>query len=287
MERLIALLVKFSNALIFLVLEIIAFSLIVNYNTQQGAVYSSFVMSVGGYFKSINDDLISYFNLEQKNQKLVTQNIDLQNKVIKLEAELNAFKHRIPYKRDYIVLSDSQISYPSYNLLHSKVINNTTHYKYNYLTLNKGSNQGIKKDMGVISTEGVAGFIIDVTPEYSIAMSVLNQNFKISTKIKTKDIFCNLIWKETDPQYANISYIPVHVPIQIGDTVITSGHNTFFPEGIMVGKIEKVMSPKEDLGFHHIRIKLSTNFRTLDNVYLVQHKNSEIIDSLNKKFLTK
>ena len=144
---------------------------------------------------------------------------------------------------------------------------------YNYLTLDKGWEQGIRTEMGVISTDGVVGITIGVSKNFTSVMSVLNKNFHLSARLKKNNYFGTLSWEGTDYRYATLTEIPHHVDIQAGDTVITSGYSAIFPEGIPVGIVEK--AELRDAIFFTATVKLFTDFKHL--VYV------DIIGNLKKQ----
>jgi hypothetical protein len=100
------------------------------------------------------------------------------------------------------------------------------------MTLNKGAMHGIKPDMAVISSNGIAGIVRDVSEHYSTVMSVLNWNSKISSKIKKNEYFGSTIWDGESADIASLIDIPIHAPLAVGDSIVTSEFSTIFPEGI-------------------------------------------------------
>jgi rod shape-determining protein MreC len=137
--------------------------------------------------------------------------------------------------------------------------------------------------MGVISSDGVVGIIIETSENYSLGISLLNQYFRLSSKIKSSNIHGTIRWRGYNPRIVHLEYIPLHIPVQVGDTVITSSYSNYFPEGYHIGKIIDVKDPKDGQGFHEILVLLSTDFYKLENVYLVKNQHQSELKTLNQK----
>ncbi len=159
-----------------------------------------------------------------------------------------------------------------YEYIPAKVIRNTTHLTQNYITLNKGSNQGIKPDMGVISDAGVVGIVQTVSPKFSKVIPVLNPQAIISTKFKRNNYYGPLVWDGKDYRYARLDDIARHVKFSLGDTLITSGLVKTFPEGIFVGTINN-FNIKESDAYYNIQVKLGVDFRMLTHVKVINYLN--------------
>jgi len=158
---------------------------------------------------------------------------------------------------------------------------NTTNKRNNYLTLNKGSNQGIAKDMGVITSTGIVGIVKEVSANFSSVISVLHKETKISAKVKKNGHLGTVIWTGGDYSNGELIDIPTHVKPVIGDTIITSGYSTSFPEGIMIGTISDFKIVKGD-NFYTITIKFSTDFNNISYAYVIRNIMKDELDKLNK-----
>ena len=159
-----------------------------------------------------------------------------------------------------------------YKLISAKVINSSTNKLQNYITLNKGSRDGIQADMGVISSEGVVGIVKTVSTKFSVVIPILNQNIKINTKFKKNNYSGPLVWNGEDYRIAKLTDIARHVEFSLGDTLVTSGFTSTFPEGIPVGTIED-FNIKESEPYYNIKVLLSVNFRTLSHVKVINYLN--------------
>src|SRR5665648_1074151 len=163
----------------------------------------------------------------------------------------------------------------------SNVLTGTVYEKFstmeNYISLNKGSRQGIKPDMGIICAGGVVGVITNVSPNYSTGLSLLNKRLSIPAKINKNNYFGSLVWDGEHFNTADLKEIPFHNIVNVGDTVVTSGFSSVFPEGIMIGTI-KNFDVESGTNFYNIKVELSTNFKTLKYVEVVQNtKQTELM----------
>ncbi len=157
-----------------------------------------------------------------------------------------------------------------YEYIPAGVVNNSVTKRNNYITLNRGSNHGILPQMGVISESGIVGIVMSVSPNYSTVLSLLNNNCKISAKVKKNGAFGSLVWDGDDPSIARLLDVNKHVPVATNDLVITSNYSTIFPEGIPIGKIYAHSLDAGD-NFHTIKVELFTDFSTVSTVYVIRN----------------
>src|SRR5690606_32267508 len=162
----------------------------------------------------------------------------------------------------------------------AKVVNNSLHLNRNYLTLDKGRKHGIKKGMGVFNEDGIVGRVKGVSNNFASVISLLHTESLVSSKIKKSDVFGSTKWDGRDSRKAKLIYVPRHVAIEEGDTIVTSGYNSVFPEGINIGIVEEVASGDET-NYLDITLKLAADFSKITYVYLVENKMAAELDSLN------
>lgn len=171
-------------------------------------------------------------------------------------------------------LNTDSIDNPSrYEFTVASVVNNSVHQKNNYITINKGSLDGIKKDMGVITSNGVVGTVLNVSANFSTIKSLLHPDTKISVSVdSTATAFGSLVWGDnTESRFAMVRDIPNHVKLYVGQPIYTSGYSTKFPKGIKVGYIVQTDIVSGG-SFKDIRILLTTKFEKLTHVYIVKDK---------------
>jgi rod shape-determining protein MreC len=179
-------------------------------------------------------------------------------------------------QEQYPVNRPDTVDAPAYIFTSAKVISNSVNKQLNYITLNKGSRHGIKPDMGIIDASGIVGVITDVSPNYSTGLSMLNRRLSVPAKITKNNYFGSLVWDGENYNSADLREIPFHIIVNVGDTVVTSGYSNVFPEGIMIGTIKK-FDVESGTNFYNIKVELSTNFKTLKYVEVVQNtKRSEL-----------
>ncbi len=233
---------------------------------------SAFVNSsnyIAGNIYNLRSNITNYFNLKQINEQLAHQNTVL------LESIPGTF---LQTDQQIFTLSDKQYR-KQFSYYNAKVINNSVRNRNNYITLNKGRIHGIKPDMGVITPQGVIGIVKEVSGNFSSVISLLHSDVQISAKIKKNDQLGTILWEGYDYKKATMLYIPPHVQLSHGDTIITSGFSSIFPEGIMIGTIAEYEIKRGD-NFFTIDLDLSVDFNKLNFVYVVSNIYKEELTDL-------
>lgn len=274
MRNFIQFLVKNSFIFLFLSLEIVAFFLIVKNNEYQSSkVFNSSNYLVGNLMASVKE-VKDYLQLKEVNQNLAQQNAELLSK------DKRSF---VKIFGNSVVINDTTY-YQKYVYTTAKVINNSTNNRENYLTLDQGEINGIKPGMAVIGTNGVVGIVKNVSPHFSSIISLLHQKISISGKIKKSNYFGSVMWDsdQNNHRSALLKEIPNHVQLQKGDTIITSGFSTIFPEGVPIGIVKDFDLPKGS-NFYEITIELTTDFKQVSHVYIVKSLTKEEQQSLEAK----
>jgi rod shape-determining protein MreC len=257
---------RYFNFLFFLVLQILSLTLLVRYNETHEAVYAGVANEVTGRINLQYNKVQNYFHLKENNRLLLEENTRLKN-LMQINFE-NADSNRITQLDSLI--RDTLGHQRKYTWLPAKVVNNTVSQQYNYLTLHRGANQGVKKDMAVIGPQGVVGTVIEVTENFSRVMSLLHRNSKVSSMLKKEGVTGTVEWDGKDPHFLILRNIPKSIPVVKGDSVVTSSYSANFPSHIMVGTVEEVLNEPSS-NFFIIRIKTSTNFYILEYVNLVEN----------------
>lgn len=270
MQRLFLFIYKYRAFLSFLFLEIICLWFIVQNNNYQSAKYFNSSNRISGNMLATSRGVEDYFNLKEVNQDLAAENASLRKQIEQYHQSL--YNINVRQNQDAELLQ-------KYEYIPAKVIKNSTRRFENYITVNKGSKHGIEPGMGVIDQNGVVGKVKNVSRNFSVIISVLHGNSLISSKIKrTKDL-CTIKWDGKNYQEVNLLYLPRHVQLQAGDTVVTSGYNAIFPEEVPVGIIESY-EISEDALFYNVKVKLITDLNRLSYVYLVKNNMKIEQDSL-------
>ena len=157
-----------------------------------------------------------------------------------------------------------------FNYIAANVVGNAIVQQYNYLTINRGTNHGIHKDMGVFTHKGLVGIVVDATPHFARVMSVLNEQSSISVSVKRNNYFGSLTWRSRDPRILDVEGIPKHAGLQKGDTLVTSGYSELFPPGLYVGTIERV-SVESGSNFYTCKVKLDLDMGNIQHVYIIDN----------------
>lgn len=207
--------------------------------------------------------ITSYFNLRDINFDLQRNNAELEMQVQKLKAQIT----QLGEKAELDSLSRSPLV-DRYRFTIAKVINNSINKPHNYITIDKGELDGIKPEMGVIDQNGVVGIVNVVGKHSARVISLLNNNLRISCRIRKSDQVGSLVWDGVNPQSAVLEELPRHATFHKGDTVVTSGYSTTFPEGVPVGVVVGVMKDYDE-NFYALRVKLFTDFSTLSTVRVI------------------
>ncbi|GAE16008.1 rod shape-determining protein MreC [Bacteroides pyogenes JCM 6292] len=225
MRNLINFLLKYNYWFLFILLEVASFVLLFRFNRYQQSAFFTSANMVAGIVYEISGGISSYFHLKSANSDLLDRNIVLEQQIRNLERALK--EHRM----DSITINAiREIPQTDYKLFKAEVIKNSINLGDNYITLNKGYNEGIRPEMGVVDGNGIVGIVYETSPSYSLVISVLNSKSNISCKIVGSDYFGYLKWERGDSRYAYLKDLPRHAEFNLGDTVVTSGFSTVFPE---------------------------------------------------------
>ncbi len=243
-----------------------------NYNNYQKVMYLNSSSAVTGAIYNSFNSVFSYFSLAKVNEELAAENAKLRSHLKEDNEELKTI---VENENTAFVSEDSAL----FRFVSAKVINNSVNKPFNYITLNKGRKDGIKPDQGIITSDGIVGVITDVSESYSVGLSLLNQRWSVSAKLKKNGFLGSLLWSGDDYRYAELMEIPFHVELTLGDTVTTSGYSSIFPEGIMIGTIQDFNKPSGE-NYYEIEVKLITNFKALSYVEVIENLHREEIKEL-------
>jgi rod shape-determining protein MreC len=272
MRNLFTFIVRHNFIFFFLFLQLISFWFMVQKGAYQGSniLNSSNAMIAGIYQVSANAK--EYFNLREENERLANENVVLRNS---LKSNLYVLPLKVYKIRDTIYRQQ-------YSYISSKVVNSSVNKRRNYLTLNVGEDMGVKRDMGVVSSNGVVGIVTDVSGNFASVMSLLHKDLRVNCQLKRDGSFGPLVWDGEDYRHCNLTDIPTHARIRAGDTVMTSELSGIFPEGIMVGTVVSFERRKNE-SFYTVRVKLNADLKKVNHVYVIKNKFKQERDSLELK----
>lgn len=263
MRNLLEFLAKYNHWFVFLILEVVSMVLLFQYNSYQGSAWFSSANAVTGKLYEWDANVETFFSLTKVNQELTQRNAYLEQEVQKLSDSLvSVTKDSSIYHRDQFALLRN------YRLIPAKVVANSVDKPGNLMTIDKGSADGIHKDMGVISGTGVVGIVYLVAEHYAIVIPVLNTKSNISCMIQNRGYFGYLHWKGGVSDLAYLEEVPRHAHFKLGDYVVTSGYSAVFPPGVRVGRILHVFNSADGLSYR-VQLRLSTDFARLRDVCVI------------------
>jgi rod shape-determining protein MreC len=269
MQQIIYFFQKFKYFLFFLFLECIALTLTFNNLNFHKSKFVNSANSVTGIFYSTLSNSMEYLSLKSKNQSLQEENTQLKN---------DLEKNKLFFSTDILVL-DTVKYHQKYTYTEAKIINNNYSKPHNFLTINRGVNEGIVKEMGVINRKGIIGITENVSNNYTRVQSILNKNSNINARLKGNTAyFGTLKWNSIDYNTVQLHDIPRQAPLKIGDTIETGGKSTIFPEGIPIGTVSKIN--KRNTANSKINVTLFNDMSNLENVYVVKNLHKQEIQLL-------
>lgn len=258
---------RYLNFLIFLVLQVVCIAILVSYNKTHEAVFSNISMEVTGWTDKQYNSVESYFRLKNENRRLVEENNALRNMLA------SNFSGPDTSKSFFIdsLVKDTTGKVRKFTWLPAKVINNSISSQTNYITLERGTKQGVKKGMAVVAPgNSIVGVVMSTSENYSIIMSLLHRNSKVSSMLKKDNNAGTLEWDGKDPLVLTLKNIPKSAKVVKGDTVLTSQYSSVFPYGLMVGKITAIEADPSS-NFFTLKVRPTTNFSAIQYVYLVDN----------------
>ena len=265
MRNLLDFLAKYSYWLLFVLLEAISFVLLFRFNSYQGSVWFSSANIVAGKIYDTSSKIESYFQLSKINEQLTQRNLYLEQRLAKLERDLGDSAADTAMNKSLLL----QSLHP-YRLIPAKVVGMSWNRRDNLLTINKGEDDGVKKDMGVVCGTGVVGIVYLTSAHYAIVIPVLNSQSNISCIIQGRGYFGYLHWIGGSISEAYVDDVPRHAHFKLYENVVTSGYSSVFPAGVMVGKILHVYNSTDQMSYR-LKVELATDFGKLRDVCVIDN----------------
>lgn len=270
MQQIFNFIFKNSNRLLFLLLLCVSLLLTIqSHSFHKSRIISSANFLSGGVYEKMNN-ISEYLNLRTENEALALENARLKSIVFNTKDTLAL------QKIDKIKGVDPK------DIVVSKVIHNSYNVHENFLTLNSGSLQGVKPDMGVINSLGIIGIIDKTSPKYSTVISILNVKSRINAKIKKSNHFGSLNWNGKSTGFVQLVDVPRLASVRKGDTIVTGGQSVIFPENINIGTIHKVYVD-DKTNYYTLDIKLFNDMTNLGHVYIIKSEDREELNNLEKR----
>ncbi len=264
MDILVAIWKQFKVLIVFLLLEIIALFMLFSLNSYQNSFVFRTITSLRGNLLESFSLAEDYLNLYSENRELSEQNANL------LELLKNS-KDRAK--------TSSVFEKEKYHCIPAKVSYGTIGSPDNYLIVNKGQKDGIKPEMAVVSKSGLVGIVYAVSSDYASVLPLINTSFSCLVAVQDTTLGAGTSWNARDYRYVDVKGVPLHLKINENDSIFTNKNSTLYPERELIGLVKEVQ--KENLGkSFSLKVKLATNFSSLQNVYILENRDREQIDSL-------
>ena len=272
MQQLVFFIQKYKYLLFFLILQVIALTLTINnHNFHKSKFISSANFLTGNLYEKTSN-VSSYFDLKEHNGLLINENQKLLNEIESLKSLIS--------KKGITTDGDSLLSNTNFQYISGKIIKNEFSKPYNFITINRGESDGVKKEMGIVNSKGIIGITEKTSDSYTRVQSILNKNNFINAKFKTNNHYGSLTWNGEDYNIVQLTDIPRQAIYKVGDTIITGGKSSIFPEGIPIGKVLK--KTEATTSFNTIDIMLFNDMSNLRDVYIIQNFDKDEINNLEK-----
>lgn len=263
MHNLTEFLAKYKHWFLFVALEVLSMVLLFRFNDYQGSVWFTSANYVTGMAYEATSKVTSYLSMVALNEKLTKRNVELEQQVRELSSKL------YDKTKDSIYLQKGQYHFLSkFRLIQAKVVSNSLDRPDNFITINKGTWDGVRKDMGVACGNGVVGIVYMAGIHYAVVIPVLNSKSNISCSIQGRNYFGYLHWNGGASNMAYLDDVPRHAKFKLGDRIVTSGYSSVFPAGVLVGKIKHVYNSEDGLSYR-LAVQLSTDFGNLRDVCVI------------------
>ena len=258
---------RYINFLFFLVLQGFCLFLLFSYNRFHNAIFMNVANEVTGKIYKQYNNVEYYFQLKRTNDSLIKANERLYNK-LRQDFSMPDTDNRVALDT---IKVDSLEKYRKFLYMQSKVIGNTVNLPNNYIQLDRGALQGLKKDLGVIdANNAVVGTVIDVSNNYAVVMSLLHMQSSISAKLRKTGELGTVVWDGKTPNIVVLKDIGKNAKVNKGDSVITSGFSDKFPYGLLIGTIDEIITDKSSNSYT-LRVKTAANFNTIQFVYVINN----------------
>lgn len=272
MQQILFFLSKNSTKLLFLVLLVVSLTLTIQTHSYHRSKAFTSANAVSGSIYEKTHAVEEYLSLKFQNDMLAEENAKLKQILYNSQIVLDSSFHVRP---DLRIVND----YKTYS---TKIINNSYLKKENYLTVRGGNSQGFTKDMGVINSKGVVGIVENVSKNFATVQSILNTKTKIGAKVRNTDHFGTIIWDGKNAGYVQLIDVPKLAQLHKGDSIVTGGISTIFPENIPIGVVDKVFTSKAS-NFYTISVRLFNDMTNINHVYLIENVHFEEIQQLEEE----
>lgn len=267
----------FVSAAIFIILEVAALAMLSSSSSLQNIWLNRASHRVLAFFWGGGEKVRQHFRLDKQNEELALENARLKNELMLYKAAAEAKDEAA-----HAAVPEDRVKF---NFTPASIVKMSRNSAHNYIILNKGSEDGIKPNSGIISTHGVLGIVTAVDKHHSYGLSVMNNNISVSVRIGQLGIVAPMSWNGRSSHGAVIDNIPPHHSIAPGDTVWTSGHSSIFPADIPLGITEGTRLM--DGSTMQVDVNLFQDFRNARYVSVVENLQKNEIEALEASQIEK
>lgn len=268
MQRIIDVLLSFRNGILYVLLLLFSIYFLTQRSFYHQTQLSKLSLYLTGNLYELRQEVTHYFYLKQENEKLILENKKLKSEILNNTSQKTSLQ-----------TSQRHLDQLPFAINPAQVIYNQHENARNFAIINKGLNDGVEVDMGVIGAQGVLGIVEEVSPNYASIITLLNLDLVLNVRLKKSTMFGSLSWNGDSPYKMQLDDIVATAKVALGDTVITSGRSSYFPSGIPIGSISKI-DKKTDQGFYTLEIQLFESPSEMVNVYILKNKDRKEIQSL-------
>lgn len=267
MQQIINFIIRNKTFLLFLLLFFVSIIFTIqSHSYHKSKFINSANFLTGGVYNTFNN-ISSYFNLKSQNQLLSEENNRLKSILYNSSNEKDSiFTDSISFNKNYTFTS-------------ARIIKNSYSATDNVLLINKGTNDSIKEDFGVITDKGILGIIDESSGNYSTVISILNTTSKISAQLKKSNHFGSLTWNGDTPNIVQLVDVEKIAKVSEGDTIVTSGRSSIFPKGIKIGTVSSFKLDEAE-NFYEINVKLFNDMTNIEHSYIINNNDKEEITNL-------
>ena len=270
----------------FLIFQVLCISFLVKYNKTYEAAYSNTAHSLTGDIQKRYNNIQYFFDLKSTNKKLAAENAALRSALSLYVRNADSLHRDNLYTLIDTTNVDSTGAIRKYHYFEAKVVSNALTNENNFITIEKGARQGIEKGMAVAGPAGIVGQVVAVSDNYSLVMSLLNHNSRVSGMLKKSNMPGLVEWDGKYPNILTLSNIPKRAKVAKGDTVVTSNYSSNYPEGLMIGRVITVSQEDSSSNYYQLKILSGTDFYTLQYVYVIKNdyiKEQQALESKAQK----
>lgn len=265
MQQIFNFVIRNKTFLLFLLLFGIALSLTIQSHSYHRSKFINSANSItGGVYGTVNS-IGQYLDLKEQNIILVEENKKLREQL------LNASSNKTDSSATTI---DNR-----FEIVSAEVYKNSYNFPNNHLTINRGEQDSIQQDFGVITSKGIVGIIDNTSNKYSTVLSILSKKSRINAVLKTSNQSGSLTWDGDSPYIALLEDVSKFAKVAIGDTIVTGGQSAIFPKNIGIGTVKDF---ETDISgdTYTIKVRLFNDMTTLQYVYIIKNNDKEELKQL-------